>query len=121
MLFLLGHLSDSSEIFEVLNVEIWAFTPCATVKEAENMEMAKAIRAESLHCSSECILCLLFLMLLCCQNIFCGCCFLMLLRCQNIFCGCCQPVQAIKCFYWCVFVILIYYQSFVSIGVYSSF
>jgi hypothetical protein len=47
-------LSHSSEqVFKVLNLEIWAFTPCSTVKEAEHMEMAKAIRTEPFHETKE--------------------------------------------------------------------
>jgi hypothetical protein len=45
---LVGHSSEG-QVFDVLNLEIWAFTPCASVKEAEHLEIAKAMRAESFN------------------------------------------------------------------------
>jgi len=43
---LTGHSSEA-QVFEVLNLEIWAFTPCKSVHEAEHLEITKSWRAES--------------------------------------------------------------------------
>lgn len=33
--------SGKSEVFQIFNLEVWAFTPCINVEEAEKMENAR--------------------------------------------------------------------------------
>jgi len=41
--------SKKGETFQVVNLEIWTFTPSPTIEEAEKLEMRKFFIKESIH------------------------------------------------------------------------
>lgn len=42
-----NNISDGGEVFEIVNLEVWSFTPCLTVEDAERLEMRKYFIQES--------------------------------------------------------------------------
>ena len=47
---LIHHASTAGETFQIVNIEVWTFTPCTTVEDAEKLEMRKFF-IESMHSS----------------------------------------------------------------------
>ena len=45
-------LTGSDEMFDVLNLEVWTFTPCSTVESAERLEMRKYLMQSSTSLST---------------------------------------------------------------------
>jgi len=48
----LGDTSSKGEPFEVLNLELWAFTPCFSLDSAEKLEMTQFFVSESMRNAS---------------------------------------------------------------------
>jgi hypothetical protein len=45
----LSHNSARGEVFDIVNLEVWTFTPCSDVHAAERLEMTKFFVEESIH------------------------------------------------------------------------